>query len=114
MTSDVCYESAVIASFIDKCSFLDPRFKVDHVADKDLIKSNLEAEIVEQCYQLNNFQSTTNIVREEINAKVAEVIKPLSVLTDALPGEKEVTSSAVQPILKHVVEKAKRSQCNPK
>ena len=40
---------------------------------------------------------------------LAEVIKPLSVLTDALSGEKEVTSSAVQAILKYVVD-----ICEPK
>ena len=33
---------------------------------------------------------------------VVDVLKPLSYLTDALSGEKQVTASAVIPVLKHV------------
>ena len=32
------------------------------------------------------------------------VLKPLSIFTDALAGEKEVTVSAVRPLLKHILE----------
>ena len=32
---------------------------------------------------------------------IVEVLKPLSYLTDALSGEKQVTTSAVLPVLKH-------------
>ena len=41
---------------------------------------------------------------------VVEVLKPLSVLTDALSGEKEVTGSALRPVLKHVVETCKSDE----
>ena len=33
---------------------------------------------------------------------IVEVLKPLSYLTDALSGEKQVTVSAVLPVMKHV------------
>ena len=33
---------------------------------------------------------------------VYDVLKPLSTITDALAGEKQVTASAVIPVLKHV------------
>ena len=39
---------------------------------------------------------------------IVEVLKPLSFLTDALSGEKQVTASAVVPIMKHV-----RSKLSP-
>ena len=39
---------------------------------------------------------------------VVGVLKPLSYLTDALSGEKEVTASAVVPLLKHV-----KAKCTP-
>ena len=35
---------------------------------------------------------------------VAAVLKPLSVFTDALSGEKHLTISTVQPLLKHIVD----------
>ena len=35
---------------------------------------------------------------------VAAVLKPLSVFTDALSGEKHLTISAVRPLLKHIVD----------
>ena len=35
---------------------------------------------------------------------LAEVLERLSVLTDALTGEKEVSSLALHPILKHVLD----------
>ena len=34
-----------------------------------------------------------------------DILKPLSFLTDALAGEKEVTASAVIPVLKHIKRK---------
>ena len=39
---------------------------------------------------------------------IVDVLKPLSYLTDALSGEKEVTASAVVPLLKHV-----KTKCTP-
>lgn len=36
---------------------------------------------------------------------LVNVLKPLGILTDALSGEKHVTSSAILPILKHLKEK---------
>ena len=36
---------------------------------------------------------------------VNDVLKPLSYLTDALAGEKHVTASAVNPVLKHIQKK---------
>ena len=33
---------------------------------------------------------------------VSDILKPLSYLTDALACEKEITASAVYPVLKHV------------
>lgn len=36
---------------------------------------------------------------------VVEVLKPLSYLTDALAGEKQVTASAVLPVLGHIKSK---------
>jgi hypothetical protein len=42
------YESAAISIIIDKCSFLDPRFKANYVADTDLVKSNLLTEMLKQ------------------------------------------------------------------
>ena len=36
---------------------------------------------------------------------VDDVLKPLSYLTDALAGEKHVTASAVNPVLKHIQKK---------
>ena len=50
ISADLCphYESAGISLIIDKCSFLDPRFKVNYVADTDLVKSNLLTEMLEQ------------------------------------------------------------------
>ena len=35
---------------------------------------------------------------------LSDVLKPLSFLTDALAGEKQVTASALVPIMKHVVD----------
>ena len=35
---------------------------------------------------------------------LSDVLKPLSFLTDALAGEKQVTASALIPIMKHVVD----------
>ena len=49
------------------------------------------------CLMLNDRDVT---VLEEF----VKVVKPLSVLTDALSGEKEVTCSAIRPLLHHVVE----------
>ena len=50
ISADLCsrYESAGISLIIDKCSFLDPRFKVNFVADTDLVRSNLLTEMLEQ------------------------------------------------------------------
>ena len=50
ISADLCprYESAGISLIIDKCSFLDPRFKVNYVTDTDLVKSNLLTEMLEQ------------------------------------------------------------------
>jgi hypothetical protein len=42
------YESAAISIIIDKCSFLDPRFKANYVADTYLVKSNLLTEMLKQ------------------------------------------------------------------
>ena len=33
---------------------------------------------------------------------IHDILKPLSFLTDALAGEKEVTASVVFPVLKHI------------
>ena len=35
---------------------------------------------------------------------LSDVLKPLSFLTDALAGEKQVTASALVPIMEHVVD----------
>ena len=35
---------------------------------------------------------------------VAAVLKPLSIFTDALSGEKHLTISVVRPLLKHIVD----------
>ena len=35
------YESAMMSSLLDKCAFLDPRFKTDFITDKDLVISDL-------------------------------------------------------------------------
>ena len=39
---------------------------------------------------------------------IVAVLKPLSYLTDALSGEKEVTALAIIPLLKHV-----KTKCSP-
>ena len=36
--------------------------------------------------------------------RLASVLKPLFFLTDGLAGEKEVTVSAIRPVLKHIAE----------
>lgn len=54
------YESEVISLVIDKCSFLDPRFKVNYVADTDLVKSNLLTEMVQKHQEESSDHSLTN------------------------------------------------------
>ena len=43
---------------------------------------------------------------------LVNVLKPLGILTDALSGEKHVTSSAIIPILKHLKEKILKQDKN--
>lgn len=40
------YQPTMMSSLLDKCTFLDPRFKVDFTLDKDLVISDLQYEIV--------------------------------------------------------------------
>ena len=39
------YESAMMSNLLDKCTFLDPRFKADFTVDKDLVVSDLQYEV---------------------------------------------------------------------
>ena len=50
-------------------------------------------------------RSETNANRCTLLEVIVEVLKPLSYLTDALSGEKQVTASAVLPVLQHVKSK---------
>ena len=40
-----CYQPAMMSSLLDKCTFLDPRFKADFTIDNDLVISDLQYEI---------------------------------------------------------------------
>ena len=74
------YESAMMSSLLDKCTFLDPRFKADFTADKDLVVSDLQYEVM-SCSSVDELpqaestsqssdtsQSTNTIISTEVES----------------------------------------------
>ena len=118
------YESAVISLIVDKCSFLDPRFKENYVADTDLTKSNLLTEMLEQ-HQDDCSTSLTNPPQQQDSLEPeppAKKAKGLTAILKRLPNPKSnvpnqqplsLRARMEKEIINYLEQPCIETDCNP-
>ena len=85
------YSSAMISQLLDKCSILDPRFRAEHVSDKDVVVGELEAEVMEiedtpNCEQSGEHSSQSSATPAQ--PPPPKIAKGLGAILDKLPKER--------------------------
>ena len=74
------YNIPIISTLLDKCCFLDPRFKVDHIQDSDLITSELQLELKSEATT-----SDDHILEVAVSPPPTKKAKGLGVILCKLP-----------------------------